>query len=94
MYNKLLDKISPEIKSLASDLFEKGKPMSSSQMVDLVFLYFIFHFVLFSYFSIFRTARVRVRSDWSYCHISHNLMASHKTDHETWENGVEGSGIK
>ncbi len=39
--------------------------MSSSQIVDLVFLYFIvyfhFHFVLFSYFSIFRN-RVRVRS--------------------------------
>ena len=44
----------------------------------LSFLYFIFHFhfhlVLFSYFSIFRTARVRVRSDQSHCHVSHNLM--------------------
>jgi len=39
--------------------------VSNSQTVDLVFFYFIFHFhfVLFSYFSIFRTARVRVRSD-------------------------------
>ena len=46
--------------------------ISSSQIVDLVSLYFIyyfhFHFVLFSYFSIFRTARVRVRSDLSHCH--------------------------
>ena len=51
--------------------------VSSSQMVDLAFLYFIFHFyfhaVLFFYFSIFRTTRAKV--DWSRCHISHNLMA-------------------
>ena len=52
--------------------------MSSSQMVDLVFIYFTFHFyfhsVLFLYFifSIFRTIRVRV--DWSCCHTCHNLM--------------------
>jgi len=50
--------------------------MSSSQIVDLAFLYFIFHFyfyaVLFFYFSIFRTTRVKV--DRSRCHISHNLM--------------------
>ena len=36
--------------------------------------YFYFYFVLFSYFPIFRTARVRVRSDQSHCHLSHNLM--------------------
>jgi len=69
------------------------KHMSSSQIVDLAFLYFIFHFyfhiVLFFYFSIFRTTRVKV--DQSRCHISHNLMGSHKTDHETWENLVEDS---
>ena len=50
--------------------------VSSSQIVDLAFLYFIFHFyfhaVLFFYFSIFRTTRVKV--DQSHCHISHNLM--------------------
>ena len=38
--------------------------VSSSQTVDLVFRYFTFHFLfsfcLFSYFSIFRTTRVRV----------------------------------
>ena len=51
--------------------------LSSSQTVDLGSLYFIFHFhflFVLSYFSIFRTARVRVRSDWSHCHLSHNLM--------------------
>ena len=50
--------------------------VSSSQQTDLAFLYFIFHFyfhiVLFFYFSIFRTTRVKV--DRSHCHISHNLM--------------------
>ena len=52
--------------------------------------YFLFSlYFYFSLFSIFRTTQVRV-----YCHTSHKLMASHKTDHETWENGVEGSGIK
>ena len=53
-----------------------GARVSSSQTVDLGSLYFIFHFhfILFSYFSIFRTARDRVRSDWSHCHINHNLM--------------------
>ena len=48
--------------------------VSSSQRVDLAFLYFIFHFyfhaVLFFYFSIFRTTRVK--GDRSHCHISHN----------------------
>ena len=49
--------------------------LSSSQIVDLVFLYFIFHFHFhFVLFLIFRTVRIRVRSDWSQCHISHNLM--------------------
>jgi len=69
--------------------------MSSSQIVDLVFLYLIFHFhfifVLFSYFSIFRTARVRVRSDWSYCHICHNLMVWSQHWSQDLENKVEGS---
>ena len=70
--------------------------MSRLLMVDFIFyfffsLYFIFLFI-FLFFSIFRTTWVRVYQ--SHCHISHKLMASHKTDHETWENGVEGSGIK
>ena len=60
--------------------------VSSLQTVDLVPLYFIFHFhfhlILFSYFSIFRTVRVRVRSDWSHCHISHNLMVW--SQHWSW----------
>ena len=42
--------------------------LSRSQRVDFIFIFFL----LFS-FSIFRTTKVRVRSDWSYCHISHNL---------------------
>ena len=50
---------------------------------SLSFSLFYFHFILFSYFSIFRIARVRVRSDQSHCHISH----------KTWENKVEGSRI-
>ena len=54
-------------------------------------LYFSFSFSLFS-ISIFRTTWVRVYQ--SRCHISHKLMASHKTDYKTWENRVEGSGIK
>ena len=58
----------------------------------LFLLFFYFLFFIFLYFSIFRTTRVRVYQ--SYYHTSHKLMASHKTDHETWENGVEGSGIK
>ena len=37
------------------------------------FFIFIFH-LHFLYFSIFRIARVRVRSDQPHCHISHNLM--------------------
>ena len=55
----------------------------------LHFLFFYFFFSLyfsFLFFSIFRTTQVRVYQ--SCCHISH------KTDYETWENGVEGSGIK
>jgi len=37
-------------------------------------LLFIFIFILFYFlFSIFRTARVR--TDWSHCYISYNLMA-------------------
>ena len=35
---------------------------------------FLFLFLFTFYFSIFKTVRVRIRSDWSYGHISHNLM--------------------
>ena len=69
--------------------------MSSSQMVDLDSLYFIFYFyfyfVLFSYFSIFRTARVRVRSDQLYCHISHNMIVWSQHWLRDLENRVEDS---
>ena len=49
------------VKNRMEEIAEKLKlsEVSSSQIVDLVFLYFIFHFhfifILFSYFSIFRT---------------------------------------
>jgi len=64
--------------------------MSRLLTVDFIFI-FSFHFI-FLLFSIFRTTQVRVYQ--SHYHISHKLMASHETNHETWENGVEGSGIK
>ena len=55
-------------------------------------LYFILLFFFF-FFSIFRTTQVRV--DWSCCHISHKVDGIvTRTDHRTWENEVEGSGIK
>ena len=37
-------------------------------------LIFLFFFIFIFLFSIFRTTRVRVRKDWSHCHISHNLI--------------------
>ena len=43
----------------------RRKKVSSSQMIDLFSLYFIFHFHFLFIFSIFRTARVRDRSNWS-----------------------------
>ena len=59
------------------ETFAGRSAVSSSHMVDLVFLFhslFLFFIsVLFFYFSIFRIMRVRV--DRSRCHISHNLMA-------------------
>jgi len=64
--------------------------MSRLLTVDFIFL-FLFSFFLLS--SIFRITRVRV--DWSHCHISHKVDGVvTKTDHRTWENEVEGSGIK
>jgi len=62
--------------------------LSRSLMVDFIlFSLFTLFFFFFSFsFSIFRTTWVRVYQ--SCCHISH------KTDHGTWENGVEGSGTK
>jgi len=52
--------------------------MSRSQEVDFVYFIFLSHFYfslnLLFIFSIFRTVRVRVRSNQSHCHISHNLM--------------------
>ena len=59
-------------------------------MVDFIFTLsfhcILFLFLFFLFFSIFRTTQVRVYQ--SRGHISH------KTDHKTGENGVEGSGMK
>jgi len=66
-------------------------------MVDFI-LFFLFHFILLFFFffflsSIFRITQVRV--DQLHCHISHKVDGIvTRTDHGTWENEVEGSGIK
>jgi len=66
-------------------------------MVDFI-LFFLFHFILLFFFffflsSIFRITWVRV--DWLRCHISHKVdSVVTRTDYGTWENEVEGSGIK
>ena len=67
--------------------------VSSSQIVDLVFLYFTSHFyfhsVLFFYFLFLEQLGLGL--------ISHAITSvtigwhSHKTDHETWGNLVEDS---
>ena len=47
---------------------------TNSRLSIFSILLFIFIFIPFYFlFSIFRTTRVR--TDWSHCHISHNLMA-------------------
>ena len=66
--------------------------VSSSQMIDLVFLYFTFHFYflfdLFFYFLFLEQLGLGL--------IGHAVTSvttwwcSHKTDHETWENEVKG----
>ena len=69
--------------------------VSSSLTMDFI-LFFLFYFILLYFFffflsSIFRTTRV----DQSHCHISHKVDGIvTRTDHGTWENEVEGSGIK
>ena len=70
--------------------------ISSSQIVDLVFLYFIFHFyfhsVLFFHFLFLEQLELGL--------IGHTVTPvttwwhSHKTDYETWENLVEDSKNK
>ena len=69
--------------------------MSRLLMVNFI-LFFLFHFILLFFFflsSIFRITQVRV--DWLHCHISHKVDGIvTRTDYGTWENEVEGSGIK
>ena len=56
-------------------MFASRPPFSRLQEVDFISFYFFFLiFILFSFifhFSIFKTLRVGVRSDWSHCHINH-----------------------
>ena len=67
--------------------------LSSSQMVDLVFLYFTFYFyfysVLFSYF-LFLEQLGLGRSGHAVTSVT-TWWHSHKTDHKTWKNLVEDS---
>ena len=84
-----LDSIGYELYRHLNSFLEKNLSLylSRSSTVDFVFIF------SFSLFSIFRTI-LRLGS------ISHtvtsvtNWWQSHKTDHETWENGVEGSRTK
>jgi len=86
--NQFLDLMDDNLETIKLS-YTKGSPLSRSLMVDFIFI-FSFHFILFFlfffFYSIFKTTWVRVYQ--SCCHISH------KTDHKTWENRVEGSGIK
>jgi len=49
--------------------------VSRSQKVDLILFIFFFHFyfllIYFPLFFYFQNSRVRVKSDWSHCHICH-----------------------
>ena len=61
------------IEEVVSSNAVKLQLLSLMRILYFIF-YFYFYFILLSYFSIFRTARVRVRSDWLHCHIGHNLI--------------------
>jgi len=63
--------------------------VSRSLMVDFIFI-FSFHFILFFFYFLFL-------EQLGLGFISHTVTSwwqSHKTDYKTWENRVEGSGIK
>ena len=78
---------------LAREVHTDDTRLSSSQIVDLVFLYssfhFYFHSVLFLYFPFLGQLGLGL--------IGHAVTSvttwwhSHKTDHETWENLVKDS---
>jgi len=86
-------------KHIADFMIEFEALAMNVKIIDsgLYFSYFIFFTLLFFFFfflsSIFRTTWVRF--DQSHCHISHKVdSVGTRTDHRTWENEVEGSGIK
>jgi len=64
--------------------------MSRLLMIDLTFIFhFSFYFIVFCFSFIFLfLEQLGVRVYQSRCHISH------KADHETWKNEVEGSRTK
>ena len=70
--------------------------MSRSLTVDFIFI-FSFHFILFLFLFLFYFLCLE---QLGLGFISHTVTSvtswwhSHKTDHETWKNEVEGSGIK
>jgi len=57
--------------------------------VDFIFLFSLFTLFFFSFLFYFL-----LLEQLGLGFISHAVTLSHKTDHKTWENGVEGSGIK
>jgi len=63
--------------------------MSRLLTVDFIFIFYFFFFSYFLFLEQFRLGFIShtVTSVTSWWH-------SHKTDHGTWENRVEGSGIK
>jgi len=67
--------------------------MSRSLTVDFIFI-FSFHFILFLFLFFFYFLFLEQLRLGFICHTVTNGRQSHRTDHETWENGVEDSGIK
>jgi len=56
------------------ELWQEEAVKFTNGRLSFSLFYFSFSLFFLFYFSIFRTARIRVRSDRSHCHISHNLM--------------------
>jgi len=76
-----------------------GSPtVSRSLTVDFIFIIiFSFHFILFFFFFFFSFLFLEQLGLGIISHAVTSVTSwwhSHKTDHGTWENGVEGSGIK
>ena len=70
--------------------------VSRSLMVNFIFI-FSFHFILFFFFFFFSFLFLEQLGLGFICHTVTSVTSwwcSHKTDHRTWENRVEGSEIK